>query len=54
VLQRSKAKAVILDANHYRSLERALEDLSDLRDIEERRNEPRVSAETIAKKLGIK
>lgn len=53
ILQRSRAKAVILDADHYHILERALEDLSDLRDIEASKNEPTVSAESVAKKLGL-
>lgn len=54
VLQRSEAAAVLVDPEYYESLEQALEDLDDLRVIRERKNEPTVSAEKVAKELGLK
>lgn len=54
ILQRSRPAAVLVDPDHYRALEEALEDLEDLRAIEERKNEPEISFEKVAKKLGIK
>ena len=53
ILQRSRASAVILDADHYVALEKALEDYSDLKVIRSRKNERRVSATSVGKKLGI-
>lgn len=43
ILQRSKAAAVLVDPTHYDVLEEALEDLIDLKAIEERKNDPTVS-----------
>lgn len=40
ILQRSKAAAVLVDPEYYDILEEALEDLADLRTIEERKNDP--------------
>lgn len=54
VLQRSKPAAVLMDPDYYRILEEALEDLEDLKAIEERKNEPEIPFEKVAKKLGIK
>lgn len=54
VLQRSKPAAVLMDPDYYRILEEALEDLEDLRAIEERKNEPEIPFKEVAKKLGIK
>lgn len=53
VYQRSKAAAVIVDPQYFEKLEQALEDVSDLRAIEERKNEPRIPFEEVAKKLGL-
>lgn len=53
VLQRSEVAAVLLDPDYYKILEQALEDLEDLRDIELRKNDPTVSSEEVAKKLGL-
>lgn len=53
VLQRSQPAAIITDPDYYQLLEQALEDLEDLRAIEERKNEPGISAEELAKKLGL-
>ncbi len=54
ILQRSEPAAVMVDPDYYRLLEQALEDLEDLQAIEERKNEPTVSFDEIAKKLGLK
>lgn len=54
ILQRSRPAAVLVGLDHYRALEEALEDLEDLRAIEERKNEPEIPFEKVAKKLGIK
>lgn len=43
ILQRSKATAVLVDPKYYETLEQALEDMIDLKAIEERKNEPTVS-----------
>lgn len=53
VFQRSKATAVIVDPEYFERMEQALEDASDLRVIEERKNEPTVPFEDVAKKLGL-
>jgi len=53
VLQRSKAAAVIVDPEYFEKMEQALEDAADLRAIEERKNEPGISLEEVAKKLGL-
>ncbi len=54
VIQRSELAAVLVSPKHYKKLEEALEDLDDLRVIEERKNEPTIPFETVAKKLGLK
>ncbi|MBI2600142.1 type II toxin-antitoxin system Phd/YefM family antitoxin [Candidatus Daviesbacteria bacterium] len=54
VLQRSEPAAVLVDPEYYEKLEQALEDLEDLQAIEERKNEPTVSFEEVAKKIGYK
>lgn len=43
VLQRSKVAAVLVDPSHYDALEEALEDLMDLKSIEERKNDATVA-----------
>lgn len=43
ILQRSKAAAVLVDPDHYGVLEEALEDLIDLKAIEDRKNDSTVS-----------
>lgn len=53
VLQRSEVAAILLDPEYYERLEQALEDLEDLQAIEERKNEPTVPFEEVAKKLGL-
>lgn len=53
VIQRSEPAAVLIDPDYYQVLERALEDLEDLKAIEERKDEPGIPAEKIAKKLGL-
>ena len=50
VMQRSEPAAVLVDPDYFQILERALEDLEDLRDIELRKNEPRVSMDEYLKK----
>lgn len=42
VLQRSKPAAVLVDPDFYQLLEEALEDMADLKAIEERKNEPTI------------
>lgn len=54
VLQRSQTAAVLLDAKQYEIYEQMLEDRDDLQAIEDRKHEPSVSLEEVAKKLGIK
>jgi PHD/YefM family antitoxin component YafN of YafNO toxin-antitoxin module len=53
ILQRSKATAVLVDPDYFALLEDALETSSDLKAIEERKNEPTVSFEEVAKKLDL-
>ena len=53
VMQRSKPAAVLLDPEYYKALEEALEDLEDLKAIEERQKEPNIPFKEVAKKLGI-
>ena len=53
VLQRSEPAAVIVDPDYYKILEEALEEKEDLKSIEERKNEPVITAEEVAKKLGL-
>ena len=50
ILQRSKPAAVLMDPDYYRLLEEALEDLEDLRAIEERKNEPSIPFDSYFKK----
>lgn len=54
VIQNSEPAAVLVDPKYYEKLEQALEDLEDLQAIEERKNEPIVSFEEVAKKIGYK
>ncbi|HBL52345.1 MAG: hypothetical protein A3D24_04975 [Candidatus Blackburnbacteria bacterium RIFCSPHIGHO2_02_FULL_39_13] len=54
VVQRSEPAAVLVHPDHFKVLERALQDLEDLEDmiaVEERKNEPRVPFEVVKKKL---
>ena len=53
IIQRSEPAAVLVDPDYYETLEAALEDLEDLRDIELRKNDPTVPADEVAKKLGL-
>lgn len=53
ILQRSKIKAVIVDPKHFEKMEQALENAEDLQAIEERKNEPTVTIDEVAKKLGL-
>lgn len=50
VINRSEPAAVLVDPNHYRILEKALEDLEDLRAIEDRKNEKGVDFKKYFKK----
>ncbi len=54
VLQRSKAAAVLVDPAYMEKLEKALEDAQDLKSIEDRKNEPTISYDEVASKLGLK
>ncbi len=53
ILQRSQAAAVLVDPDYFALLEDALETSSDLKAIEERKNEQTVSFEEVAKKLDL-
>ena len=53
ILQRSQAAAVLVDPEYFAVLEEALETSNDLRAIEERKYEPTVSFEEVAKKLDL-
>jgi antitoxin Phd len=53
ILQRSKVKAIIVDPKHFEKMEQALEDAEDLKAIEERKSEPTVPLEEVAKKLDL-
>jgi len=53
ILQRSQAAAVLVDPNYFSILEEALETANDIKAIEERKNEPTVSFNEIAKKLSM-
>lgn len=50
VMQRSEPAVVLVDPEHYKSLEEALEDLEDLKAIEERKNEPGIPFDEYFKK----
>lgn len=50
VLRRSAPAAILLGLEHYKVLEEALEDLEDLKAIEERKGEPGVAFEKYFKK----
>ncbi len=45
IISRSEPAAVLVDPDHYKSLEKALEDIEDLRAIESRRNEKGINFE---------
>ena len=51
ILQRSKAAAVLVDPDYFDILEESLENASDLKSIEERKNELKVPFEKVADKL---
>ncbi|MDP3974248.1 MAG: type II toxin-antitoxin system Phd/YefM family antitoxin [Candidatus Daviesbacteria bacterium] len=53
IIQRSEPSAVLVDPNYYEILEKSLEDLEDLKVIEERKEESTVSSKQVAKKLGL-
>ncbi len=53
ILQRSQAAAVLVDPDYFAVLEEALETTNDLKAIEERKNEPTISFEEVAKKLDL-
>lgn len=50
VMQRSEPAVVMLDPDHYKMLEKMLEEKEDLKAIEERKNEPRIEFEEYFKK----
>jgi prevent-host-death family protein len=52
VLQRSKIAAVLVDPQYFSILEESLEDLIDLKAIDERKKEKRLSLEKVVKNLG--
>lgn len=54
IIQRSEPSAVLVDTDYFQILERALEDLEDLRDIELRKNEPTIPMEEVMKKITAK
>lgn len=53
ILQRSQKAAVLVDPDYFTILEEALETANDLKAIEERKNEPTVSFDEVAKKLAM-
>lgn len=53
VLQRSKIAAVLVDPNYFSILEESLEDLIDLKAIEQRKKEKRVPIEEVIKNLRL-
>lgn len=53
ILQRSQAAAVLVDPQYYAILEEALENKQDLQAIEDRKLEPTVSLEKVAKDVGL-
>jgi prevent-host-death family protein len=53
ILQRSQAAAVLVDPDYFLILEETLEAANDIKAIEERKNEPTVSFNEIAKKLSM-
>lgn len=50
IIQRSEPVAVLTDPEYYRILEEALEDLEDLKAIEERKGEPGIAFEKYFRK----
>ena len=53
VLQRSKVAAVLVEPSHYDALEDALEDLADLKTLEERKGDKTIAFdEYFAKRFG--
>ena len=52
ILQRSKTAAVLVDPDYYDILEEALETASDLKAIDDRKNEPKIPLAKVARKLG--
>lgn len=53
VLQRSRIAAVLVDPKYFSILEESLEDLIDLKAIEERKKEKRATFEEVVKNLGL-
>ncbi len=53
ILQRSQVAAILVDPGYFAVLEEALENSIDLKAIEDRKNEPKVSFEEVAKKLAL-
>lgn len=53
VLQRSKIAAILVDPNYFSILEESLEDLIDLKAIDDRKKEKRVSIEEVIKNLKL-
>lgn len=53
VLQRSQIAAVLVDSEYFNLLEKALEDIADIQAIEERKNEPLIPFEKVAKKMQL-
>lgn len=53
VLQRSKIAAVLVEPNYFSILEESLEDLIDLKAIELRKKEKRVSFNDVVKNLRL-
>ncbi len=54
ILQRSEVAAILVNPEYYDTLEQALEDMEDLRDIELRKDEPTVPFEEVMKKIAAK
>lgn len=53
VLQRSKIAAILVDPNYFSILEASLEDLIDLKAIEQRKKEKRLSFDDVVKNLRL-
>lgn len=53
VLQRSKPAAILVDPKYWESIEAALEEAEDIQAIHDRKDEPTIPFEEVAKKLGL-
>lgn len=53
ILQRSKIAAILVDPNYFSILEESLEDLIDLKAIEDRKKEKRIPLKEVIKNFGL-